>query len=279
MFFSFNSLCTKSLSCPIRIRSANNDIRITEKSNHSEGGEYSNDFISMLVDIYGSKDMFISEYRALFADRLLASLDCSKATVEAETKHLEQIKKRWVKWSVWSDQGDVSGVIGARRGEWSDRTKEMWVICVIRSRRGEWSDHCDHSKEMWVEWSDQEEVSGVICVIRSRRGEWSDLCDQSNKRWVECVIRSRRGEWSDQLRRYMNIHPNFMLHDMVIYWHNLFLKWNPVFARSLLSMQFYVKVEYLNWWTILFVSYHLITTIYYSYSYLQTLSMMIDSIM
>ncbi|KAF2361439.1 Anaphase-promoting complex subunit 2 C-terminal [Trinorchestia longiramus] len=55
----------------------------------------SNDLISMLVDIYGSKDMFISEYRALFADRLLSSLDCSKATVEIETKHLEQIKKRF----------------------------------------------------------------------------------------------------------------------------------------------------------------------------------------
>uniref|UniRef100_A0A2P2I5F3 Anaphase-promoting complex subunit 2 n=1 Tax=Hirondellea gigas TaxID=1518452 RepID=A0A2P2I5F3_9CRUS len=55
----------------------------------------SNDLISMLVDIYGSKDMFISEYRALFADRLLTNLDCSKASVETETKHLEQIKKRF----------------------------------------------------------------------------------------------------------------------------------------------------------------------------------------
>ena len=56
--------------------------------------ESSSDLISMLVEIYGSKDMFISEYRALFADRLLKSLDCSKESVELETKYLEQIKKR-----------------------------------------------------------------------------------------------------------------------------------------------------------------------------------------
>lgn len=53
-----------------------------------------NDLLSMLVDIYGSKDTFISEYRTLFADRLLSSLDCSKSSVEFETKHLEHIKKR-----------------------------------------------------------------------------------------------------------------------------------------------------------------------------------------
>lgn len=39
----------------------------------------SSDIISLLVSIYGSKDIFIDEYRAVLADRLLHQLNYNTA--------------------------------------------------------------------------------------------------------------------------------------------------------------------------------------------------------
>ncbi|ESO09432.1 hypothetical protein HELRODRAFT_73864, partial [Helobdella robusta] len=50
------------------------------------------DIISMLVNIYGSKELFIEEYRSLLADRILTQL--SYDTVK-EIKHLELLKLRF----------------------------------------------------------------------------------------------------------------------------------------------------------------------------------------
>lgn len=50
------------------------------------------DIISMVVDIYGSKEMFVGEYRNLLADRLLAQLDFSP---EKEIRNLELLKLRF----------------------------------------------------------------------------------------------------------------------------------------------------------------------------------------
>lgn len=50
------------------------------------------DIISMVVDIYGSKDLFVSEYRNLLADRLLTQLDF---TPDKEIRNLELLKLRF----------------------------------------------------------------------------------------------------------------------------------------------------------------------------------------
>uniref|UniRef100_A0A182WMA8 Anaphase-promoting complex subunit 2 n=1 Tax=Anopheles minimus TaxID=112268 RepID=A0A182WMA8_9DIPT len=50
------------------------------------------DIISMVVDIYGSKEIFVIEYRNLLAERLLSQVELS---IEKEVKHLELLKKRF----------------------------------------------------------------------------------------------------------------------------------------------------------------------------------------
>jgi anaphase-promoting complex subunit 2 len=50
------------------------------------------DIISMLVNIYGSKDMFVNEYKTLLGDRLLSSYSY---TMEKEIRYLELLKLRF----------------------------------------------------------------------------------------------------------------------------------------------------------------------------------------
>ncbi|XP_035906517.1 anaphase-promoting complex subunit 2 [Anopheles stephensi] len=50
------------------------------------------DIISMVVDIYGSKEIFVNEYRNLLAERLLSQVELS---IEKEVKHLELLKSRF----------------------------------------------------------------------------------------------------------------------------------------------------------------------------------------
>ncbi|CAD7078540.1 unnamed protein product [Hermetia illucens] len=50
------------------------------------------DIISMVVDIYGSKELFVNEYRNLLADRLLVQLDFNP---EKEIRNLELLKLRF----------------------------------------------------------------------------------------------------------------------------------------------------------------------------------------
>lgn len=50
------------------------------------------DIISMVVDIYGSKDLFVNEYRNILADRLLSNLDFN---IEKEIRNLELLKLRF----------------------------------------------------------------------------------------------------------------------------------------------------------------------------------------
>lgn len=50
------------------------------------------DIISMLVNVYGSKELFVNEYRTLLADRLLTSLTCD---TEKEIRYLELLKLRF----------------------------------------------------------------------------------------------------------------------------------------------------------------------------------------
>ncbi|KAI4470800.1 anaphase-promoting complex subunit 2 [Holotrichia oblita] len=50
------------------------------------------DIISMLVNVYGSRELFVNEYRTLLADRLLTSLTCD---TEREIRYLELLKLRF----------------------------------------------------------------------------------------------------------------------------------------------------------------------------------------
>lgn len=50
------------------------------------------DIISMVVDIYGSKELFVNEYRNLLAERLLSQLDSNP---EKEIRNLELLKLRF----------------------------------------------------------------------------------------------------------------------------------------------------------------------------------------
>lgn len=49
------------------------------------------DIISMLVNIYGSKDMFVKEYRSLLADRILNQFNYE---IHREVRYLELLKLR-----------------------------------------------------------------------------------------------------------------------------------------------------------------------------------------
>ncbi|KAL0819780.1 hypothetical protein ABMA28_007821 [Loxostege sticticalis] len=51
-----------------------------------------NDIISMLVNVYGSKELFVNEYRTLLADRLLAQ---SVINTDKEIRYLELLKLRF----------------------------------------------------------------------------------------------------------------------------------------------------------------------------------------
>ncbi|CAG0899883.1 unnamed protein product, partial [Cyprideis torosa] len=50
------------------------------------------DMFTILINIYGSRDLFVAEYRSLLADRILGSLDCD---IQKEIRQLELLKKRF----------------------------------------------------------------------------------------------------------------------------------------------------------------------------------------
>jgi anaphase-promoting complex subunit 2 len=55
-------------------------------------GQYSSDILAMLVSIYGSKELFVNEYRIMLADKLLANLDYN---TDKEVHTLELLKLRF----------------------------------------------------------------------------------------------------------------------------------------------------------------------------------------
>lgn len=54
-------------------------------------GRRTSDIISMLVNVYGSKDLFVNEYRTHLADRLLSQFTYN---TEKEIRYLELLKIR-----------------------------------------------------------------------------------------------------------------------------------------------------------------------------------------
>lgn len=65
---------------------------IDANPNESVNYRRSSDIISMLVNVYGSKELFVNEYRTLLADRLLSQLSCD---TEKEIRYLELLKLRF----------------------------------------------------------------------------------------------------------------------------------------------------------------------------------------
>lgn len=52
----------------------------------------SSDIISLLVSIYGSKDIFIDEYKAVLADRLLQQLNYNTARSDWVEVWMEEVE-------------------------------------------------------------------------------------------------------------------------------------------------------------------------------------------
>ncbi|XP_001605994.1 anaphase-promoting complex subunit 2 [Nasonia vitripennis] len=61
-------------------------------SSNTQARRRVSDIISMLVNVYGSQDLFVNEYRTLLADRLLSQLNYQ---TEREIRQLELLKRRF----------------------------------------------------------------------------------------------------------------------------------------------------------------------------------------
>ena len=61
-------------------------------------------FFSMLVNVYGSKDLFVSEYRTLLADRILSSFnyDTEKEVIACTLLFVYQFIKLFSMWGITS---------------------------------------------------------------------------------------------------------------------------------------------------------------------------------
>lgn len=59
-------------------------------------------FFSMLVNVYGSKDLFVSEYRTLLADRILSSFnyDTEKEVIACTFVFVYQFVKLFSMWGI-----------------------------------------------------------------------------------------------------------------------------------------------------------------------------------
>ncbi|XP_011505513.1 PREDICTED: anaphase-promoting complex subunit 2 [Ceratosolen solmsi marchali] len=68
------------------------DADPTEFMSTTRGRRRVSDIISMLVNVYGSQDLFVNEYRTLLADRLLSQLNYQ---TDREIRHLELLKRRF----------------------------------------------------------------------------------------------------------------------------------------------------------------------------------------
>ena len=65
---------------------------INADPNKTSKSRRSNDILSMLVQIYGSKELFVTEYRSILADKLLEKRDYD---TDKEVRTLELLKLRF----------------------------------------------------------------------------------------------------------------------------------------------------------------------------------------
>ena len=77
-----------------------------------KGVRRSADIISMLVNIYGSKEVFVNEYRTLLADRILTHYNYDTAR---ELRYLELLKLRFGETQLHSCEVMLKDVADSKR--------------------------------------------------------------------------------------------------------------------------------------------------------------------
>lgn len=91
----------------------------------------SSDIISLLVSIYGSKDIFIDEYRAVLADRLLHQLNYNTARYNFDyilyTQNRQKYKKSSIKVFSSAEKLKRENVL-KKCCLWSD-VCPFWCVC------------------------------------------------------------------------------------------------------------------------------------------------------
>ncbi len=91
----------------------------------------SNDILSMLVHIYGSKELFVNEFRLMLADKLLNSMDFD---TEKEVRNLELLKLRFGENSMLNCEIMVKDIEDSKRinanicNSTSDSTVEVTIV-------------------------------------------------------------------------------------------------------------------------------------------------------
>jgi anaphase-promoting complex subunit 2 len=76
------------------------------------GAAKKSNIISMLVNIYGSKDMFVNEYKTLLADRLLSSYSYN---MEKEIRNLELLKVRFGDSNLFACEAMIKDISESKR--------------------------------------------------------------------------------------------------------------------------------------------------------------------
>eukprot|EP00123_Amoebidium_parasiticum_P006824 comp17682_c0_seq1/m.17518 comp17682_c0_seq1/g.17518 ORF comp17682_c0_seq1/g.17518 comp17682_c0_seq1/m.17518 type:complete len:752 (-) comp17682_c0_seq1:314-2569(-) len=139
------------------------------------------DIISNLVGIYGSKELFVSEYRVLLADRLLSALDYE---IDKETRTVELLKLRF--------------------GEASLHYCEVMLKDVTDSRRINNNVHFTHKQKF-----DEEMPVHVTCISRLF---WPQLKDETfvlPEAIIKYIDRYNKGYTTLKAARRLDIKPHY----------------------------------------------------------------------
>ncbi|DBA88589.1 hypothetical protein WJX77_003031 [Trebouxia sp. C0004] len=90
------------------------------------------DIISMLVGIYGSKELFITEYRAMLSDKLLSKIDYN---CDREIRTLELLKLRFGDANLHNCEVMLKDIADSKRMNSSIRALPTVVTSPVRGRR------------------------------------------------------------------------------------------------------------------------------------------------
>ncbi|KAK9907618.1 hypothetical protein WJX75_007065 [Coccomyxa subellipsoidea] len=100
----------------------------------SKGRERSLDIISMLVGVYGSKELFINEYRSLLADKLLAKTDYD---CDREIRTLELLKLRFGEANLHNCEVMLKDVADSKRVNGNIRNMPRQAMSPLRRQHPE----------------------------------------------------------------------------------------------------------------------------------------------
>ncbi len=85
--------------------------------------------ITMLVNIYGSKDLFVNEYKSLLGDRLLSSFSFN---MEKEIRNLELLKLRFGDSNLFSCEAMLKDISESKRinANILEQFKQKEITCI-----------------------------------------------------------------------------------------------------------------------------------------------------